>query len=486
MEDNPRQELYERFRKSLTKPIAERFFDEDELVELYDYAGDLNDDYVQMEALFCGARLYPESVALAERRALLYMDTTVDDGVPSPAAGAYAEDAGVSGSLLFDIVRLQSSRPDDPVAALEFLLNQYDGFSDEEAIRFLDLAFDLDQYSWVLERLPELRKRVKYQPVIVYELMREAEERADDEATIRFAEELIESEPFVPAYWLTLFRAQARSERTEAARSTFDYARALAADADDVLLGLAEGVYLYAPYLYKEAIELLDSLIEAHPEEFGYVDCRCALYARMGSAAMAVSSLKSYLDRNPTDGRALRQLLACNARDLELYVARYFDQMPPGVVTAEALEETMTMLSVNGSSRAILALAENLPDDVDMTVPMFCAVVEANFATWHYRRVIDMVDSYDHLDQVLDATLKGVAVCYSYEVAAMKLGLGEKAVALAARVRPMMEEVMTVAPMPVRMAVRSLATLHDKIRRHPVSEQLYWEYFDMLPYGKFR
>ena len=41
---NPREELYRRFRESLSKPVLERFFDEDELVEIYDYAGDLNDD----------------------------------------------------------------------------------------------------------------------------------------------------------------------------------------------------------------------------------------------------------------------------------------------------------------------------------------------------------------------------------------------------------------------------------------------------------
>ncbi len=62
---NPREELYRRFRQSLSQPVTERYFDEDELVEVYDYAGDISDDYVQMEALFCGARLYPESQALS-------------------------------------------------------------------------------------------------------------------------------------------------------------------------------------------------------------------------------------------------------------------------------------------------------------------------------------------------------------------------------------------------------------------------------------
>lgn len=145
-DNNPREELYKRFRQSLSRPVSERYFDEDELVEIYDYAGDISDDYVQTECLFCGARLYPESQALSERRALLYLDTSIDDSdKPSPAAGAYLADNPDVFSPIFDIARLEINRPEDPEAALEFLLTQYDTFNDEEIIRFVDLAFDLDQ-----------------------------------------------------------------------------------------------------------------------------------------------------------------------------------------------------------------------------------------------------------------------------------------------------------------------------------------------------
>ena len=35
-ESNPREELYRNFLKSLKEPATERFFDEDELVEIFD------------------------------------------------------------------------------------------------------------------------------------------------------------------------------------------------------------------------------------------------------------------------------------------------------------------------------------------------------------------------------------------------------------------------------------------------------------------
>ena len=38
--------------------------------------------------------------------------------------------------------------------------------------------------------------------------------------------------------------------------------------------------------------------------------------------------------------------------------------------------------------------------------------------------------------------------------------------------------------MPIRLSVRTILTLGDKMQRHPASEKLYWEFFDMLDYSK--
>ena len=49
-----RDDLSRRFRESLSKPITERFFDEDELVEIFDYAGDIDDAYARVLCCLCG------------------------------------------------------------------------------------------------------------------------------------------------------------------------------------------------------------------------------------------------------------------------------------------------------------------------------------------------------------------------------------------------------------------------------------------------
>lgn len=244
-ESNPREELYRNFLKSLKEPATERFFDEDELVEIFDYAGDIADDYARAEVLFCGARLYPESIPLKERRALLYFDLEdAEKDLKDGSAAAFVADNADHTSMLFDIVRLEANRPADAAAALDFLMDQYPSFSDEETIRFVDLAFDLDQYDWVKKRMPELRKKANFLPALLYEVLQEADDNGDDETVAALAEELIEAEPFAIAYWAILFRAQARMGKEEEARQTFDTARALGADNPAALLNLADTVYL--------------------------------------------------------------------------------------------------------------------------------------------------------------------------------------------------------------------------------------------------
>ncbi|MCM1067649.1 MAG: hypothetical protein NC418_08780 [Muribaculaceae bacterium] len=490
---NPREELYQRFRKALSMPVADRYFDEDELVEIYDYAGDLSDDYVQMEVLFCGARLYPESTALSERRALLYLDTSIDDSdKPSPAAGEYLDDNADTVSPIFDIARLEIHRPDDPEAALEFLLNQYESFGDEEIIRFLDLAFDLDCYKWVVANLDRLRSKVRYQPVLVYELMQEADEMLDNELMAQLAEELIESEPFAVNYWVTLFRAQARGEREEEAKSTFDYARALGADDTDALLVLVEAVCNFAPYLYNEAYEILEGLKEEKPDEFLYVDWQCVLLVRAGSTDRAVKLLKAYLAAHPENQQAMRQLLVCNIPEALEYVKRFYEATGGKGFDSEVLAELLNTLSMNAMAYSIIALMQYVSaKDEEIDPRDLCAWVESLFELEKYTEVVALVEAYRSREggeqlfhMLLHIPLKGEALSFAYMVSLIKVGRFADAEMHFSMIRPYLEELIAESLMPVRMAVRTLFTLADKMRQHPASDTLYWDYFDMLNYGK--
>ena len=74
--ENPhdsRRALYERFyaivgRADNPQDADDAYFDEDDIIEIYDYANDMNDDFIKLEALFYGARMFPASEALRTRR----------------------------------------------------------------------------------------------------------------------------------------------------------------------------------------------------------------------------------------------------------------------------------------------------------------------------------------------------------------------------------------------------------------------------------
>lgn len=67
----------------------------------------------------------------------------------------------------------------------------------------------------------------------------------------------------------------------------------------------------------------------------------------------------------------------------------------------------------------------------------------------------------------------------------MKTGREKEAKEMLEKVTMLFEAYLAGAPLPVRMASRTIFTLADKVRRHPASEKLYWEYFDMLGHSKF-
>lgn len=485
-ESNPREELYRNFLKSLKEPATDRFFDEDELVEIFDYAGDLADDYARAEVLFLGARLYPESAPLKERRALLYLDLEdAEKELKDGSAAAFVADNADHTSMLFDIVRLEANRPADSGAALDFLMNQYPTFTDEETIRFIDLAFDLERYDWVKANLDRLRKKASFLPALLYEVLQEADEQGDDATVAALAEELIEAEPFAIAYWATLFRAQARLGKEEEARQTFDTARALGADNPAALLNLADTVYSSAPYLQREAIEMLGTLRDENPDDFTFTDCRCALLVQNGETATAVAELRNFLHEHPGDTKALKQLLMCNVSDAEEYCMRYLDANGGNEMPQPELDETINALLMRSAMTSLAALLKTIASRRPLTALEHASYAEALFASGKYRQTIELIEDEAAFDEIMQVPLRGTSHIYVCVVSYMKTGCEEQARAILDKVMPFLDSFMNTAPMPIRMTARTIYTLADKIRRHPASDTLYWEYFDLLGYSKF-
>lgn len=222
-DNNTRDELCRRFRSDLAQPESQRFYSEDDLIDIFDYAGDLGDDYLRMEALLLGARLYPDSLDLRERRAIFYLYL-------DPAAfKSFLDDNMTMDSPLWQILRLNLLRPGEPNAPeiLSAFLDHVGELSDEEVIQFVQLAGSVGQTDWLLSNLDKLRHHVTYLPTLLYEAAAQAEDAGKYEQAAALVAELTDLEPYNADFWTMHATLNVLLNRKDEAAADIDYALAI-------------------------------------------------------------------------------------------------------------------------------------------------------------------------------------------------------------------------------------------------------------------
>lgn len=150
-EPNDRRDLYEEFESEVVRRgNTEAFFDENDLVEIFDYASDYDNYIVKMEVLLYGAIHYPKSEALATRRAWLYY--SFGDVEATSELNRRVGTGGVLNRLL-DLRASNANLElgdEEVISALEKILDDTDDFDDEGIIQFTDYAMELRLESWLM------------------------------------------------------------------------------------------------------------------------------------------------------------------------------------------------------------------------------------------------------------------------------------------------------------------------------------------------
>lgn len=483
--NNPRLELYRNFRKALKEQkSSELFYDEYELLELFDYAGELSDDYVQLEALLCGARLYPDSQALAERRLLLYMDTTDDEtDKRTNAAERFINDYKWESSPIADMARLEVNPPADAPAALSYLVEQYNTFSDEEIVHLCQLTDTLGQYDWLVKNIDVLRTKARDKMVLLYEISLQADNHDDNDTLIALAEELIENDPFPVGYWIKLLIGQARKGLVEETRNTYEYAKALAFnEMPDMMVAIAEPVYNYAPYLYADMYEALKSICEKYPDRFEFTTA-AYLFIAATNPKGACKLLQNYLDRHPDCKEALRQLIISNG-DVD---AHYTKQYLATFKTDEGYNnvcEIVESLQACGDSYNLIEILNTLDEYKPINETLIAVWVECLFAAKRYDDLYQLCQRPGVLDSFWNVPFKACTMGYMYGLSLIKLGLTDEALEFARTKKALVESMKPQVHYPIRMALQSFITFANKVELH-LNDELYWDCFDMLSLGKF-
>lgn len=308
MKDNSaddRQQLLEQFLKELSSGADAVFYDEDDLIEIYDYATDTGDDFARFEILMCGARLYPTSVPLAERKAFyLYLEGYLD---AARRAMELLPDKSVLKRILS--LLLNPTPGDTGRRLLDDLLNSVKEFEDEEVIQLVHAAIALELYNWLLDNYSTILAKCSYPQSFLFELLNEADRRGDYKQVIKLAEELTLLEPFNEEFWEKLAEVHITNNYdVEKGLSYLDFALAIDPDSVPSLLLQARGYYLLDKPI-EEVIKILEKALELDPDNTPTAQYMALCLFGKGYRSEALDALYDFLDSHPGNLEIIETIL---------------------------------------------------------------------------------------------------------------------------------------------------------------------------------
>lgn len=324
MQDNI-YDIYEQFKKDVHDRLPDIYYDEEDIVMVYDLAGDNGDAYIQLKALQLGYKLFPESEDLLLRAGFSLFSR--DDIRPLQD---FLDDNKDKKGFIWDILRLRASYYSNEsfnVGDLDNLLAENTFNDEEELIQLMNLIEDADEIEWLKENYQKIIDASKYKDTTYNELARVFDGR-DHDLAVKMLEGLTGEDPFNADGWLKLSELYEGCDRNEDARMALDYAKAIRSD------------HLYTDYLdaclllqddpsSRRASDILERVIKENPE---MTTAKCQLsdaYVAQDRKDMAILLWEEELRRHPRDRFAVQQLLELGATDFESAIRTFLESDRP-------------------------------------------------------------------------------------------------------------------------------------------------------------
>lgn len=310
------RELYERFLKNVRDNDNSEFYEEDELLDIYDYAQDEGDEMVQLYVLLAGARLYPDSDFLDERKAF-FLSAINDD-----AARNMLDRKGRKDSALWRVLKLSlDTYPDgDPEEGLAELLASNLQFNCETVIRLFDMLHDMNRNDLIAENLHIIHEKATNPTLLYYEA---AETLYNDDRYAPMArdiaEELTQQEPFNIDNWVLLAKIELSLQHLTECIAAADYALAIDPGNQNALL--MKGLGMTADdKTVGEGIEVLRGILSHDPENSLAAKAIADAYTRIGKTAAALEVYSSYSEQAGDEGYVILDIMRLHPADAERYL----------------------------------------------------------------------------------------------------------------------------------------------------------------------
>ncbi len=317
-EDRILYENYLKFKNCIKDRSFPRY-EEPDLIEIFDVAGDNSDYYVQAEVLLLGVRLFPESEELFQRRGYLYnrlSPTALHDFLQN-----YEEGEGLTWEILK--LRDRGLTAEEVEIELDRLLDEIDRLSDEEIIRLSEYARDQLCDEWFIRNRHKIEKKAEYRDTALYEIASVAHDSAEDVLALEILDKLTRIDAFRAENWLLMAECHYSLKQYDEALKDLEYARAI--NPDDVETDYIEAMNLVALGGNDEkVIELFGRFLKTNPRSLQAIHQTACALTRLGRKEECAAFLMSKFLEDVGDRFVLEELLShdCdwNTRDI---VARF-------------------------------------------------------------------------------------------------------------------------------------------------------------------
>lgn len=421
-ERNSLNENYREFKENLKKGIFPKY-DEFDLIEIFDVAADNLDFYVQTEVLLLGARLFPDSIELLQRRGFLYSSIYPD------ALGEFVVNNPQFDGMCWDILRLKVSgvKGADAIPLLDQIVRKYKKFDDEDIIRLSELIRELRLEEWLVKNVDLLEKKSEHADTLLYEVAMTQHDIGEEESTINILEKLTKIDPFRAENWILMAECYSNLGRYDDGLKAIDFARAVEttipeADAIEasLLLGLEKDL--------SRAIALFEKYVAANPGAMNVIHNLILAYNKVGDKEKCQKLLIDLFNEDPANSYLLRELLSFSTDNAQEFISKYIKSSAGGDIV-DAIADQMRELVLGGNYKSAVSLGMIIPEIYNLM-----GVVE--FYLWALMLDNDwdsIIKFYDEASQHNDFFNKDSETLFYVAYACLQIGELERAKDLAVR-----------------------------------------------------
>ena len=273
-------------------------FSEDDLIDIFDYACNISDEYIITEVIIAGERCFPESKELLKRKALMYHRLGQDDACIA-VINQSLPDSFLN--LIIEAKKEQSISSWLPLFKEHLSRIKSGTIEDGDIIFTVDFFDSLNHIDILTSCANELSRIGEYPSTIFNELFHLLWEKGYYKEASEFGRKLTEIEPFNALAWTELADLyNVNLGNIEEALECADFALAIAPNHVGALMVTSSALYELNP---EKSREIVAEIMKIAPNDPMSYYSRAILNINDGNVDQGVNDIIKAISLNPISGR---------------------------------------------------------------------------------------------------------------------------------------------------------------------------------------